>query len=425
MQHIKLTHKTEVMIMQDLYLYGVFGLPTWTLVDGTWAVLSQLADTLPEGYNISAYLILALTFGNIVPLIIGFTVRDTTSILNYLIYGILTVGLTTGVTMAFVWNQTVSFGSSQVSLPLLIMFFVVGACSSSSNVTHYTFVSKSPAQNTTALATGMGLGSMTAGILALLQGLLLVDYGFSVTAYYLVLALLYIPALLAFMHLLERNKYQNEDASNTADRGSFGRESSLQLSQKAVPDNILLVDSESGGSTENTEYSEAAFLEENRAILALQMLNASLGFGFIPALVSFACGRFENAFLILQLATGITAVIDPLLKFATYYIRLESFASLRAATAVLCLLAVGLVLCATLPGDLSLYRGAGGVLPVLLYVSFMGLFGFTNTSIFRYFKCAINPRFVHHSYRWSGICCQSGALLGSLIAFTVIVTGVL
>jgi hypothetical protein len=410
--------------MRELYLYGIFGLPTWTLVDGTWAILSQLADTLPEGYNISAYLILALTFGNVVPLIIGFNVRDTSSILNNLIYGILVVGLTTGIVMAFVWNQTVSFGSSKVSVPLFIMFFIVGACSSSSNVTHYTFVSKAAAQNTTALATGMGLGSMTAGILALFQGLLLVDYGFSVTAYYLVLALLYIPALLSFRRLLKYNKYQNVDIEDSAHHGSNGSESSVQPPLHSPLDHTLL-DAAKGGHDDDAEYSEEVFLEENRAILALQMLNASLGFGFIPALVSFACGRFENAFLILQLATGITAVIDPLSKFATYYIRLESFASLRAATAVLCLLAVGLVLCATLPGDLSLYRGAGGILPVLLYVSFMGLFGFTNTSIFRYFKCAINPRFVHHSYRWSGICCQSGALLGSLIAFTVIVTGVL
>jgi hypothetical protein len=173
--------------MHEVLLHGVFGLPTWTLVDGTWAVLSQLADTLPEGYNISAYLILALTFGNIVPLIIGFTVRDTSSILNNLIYGILTVGLMTGIIMAFVWNQTVSFGSSKASVPLLVMLIFVSACSSFSNATHYTFVSKAAAQNTTALATDIGIGSMTAGILALLQGLLLIDYGFSVTVYYLVL----------------------------------------------------------------------------------------------------------------------------------------------------------------------------------------------------------------------------------------------
>ncbi|KAJ1422527.1 hypothetical protein B484DRAFT_399042 [Ochromonadaceae sp. CCMP2298] len=359
------------MLAPGFGLYTVFGLPTWALVDGTWAVLSQLADTLPEGYTISAYLILALTFGNLVPLILGISLQAASrTTLSNLIRGILGTGLVTGLLMAFLWNKIVSISGSQVSLALLILFFLVGACSSSSNVTHYIHVARSDASNTTALATGMGLGSMTAGILALLQGTVLIDYGFSVTYYYLVLALLFIPAIAAF--------------------SALSRQEEVEKSEGAEP------------------YDEMRFIRQNWAILVLQVVNASLGYGIVPAMISYACSKFDDRSMVLLLSTGIAAVLDPLFKALTFYVRIRTFH--------------GLVLCAGLPGDLSLYRGAGGVLPVSLYVGFGALFGFSNTCVFRYFKENISPDCVQHSYRWSGIASQSGALMGSLIAFSVVVT---
>lgn len=415
------------MELQEFYLYIAFGLPTWTLVDGTWAVLSQLADTLPEGYNISAYLILSLTLGNIFPLVIGFLLRKTSfSYLAQVINFILVTGLLTGVLMGAVWNRVVTIGGSEVSLPIFLLFFIVGGCSSSSNVTHFTYVSKSDAPNTTALATGMGLGSMTAGILALFQGLLLRQYGFNVTIFYIVLAMLYIPALFAFakLHSTHRQDFVEEGSSSNPISTEFMATMGGIDLESTEYENMPL-DTVFKSKKSDVEYSESSFLRQHGTILVLQLINSSLGYGFVPALISSACGKFNNASLVLLLATGITAVLDPMFKFLTNYIRIETFGGLKIATSLLVLLTIGLILCAALPNDLSLYHGAGGVLPVALYVSFGALFGFTNTSIFRYFKSTVSPRFVHHSYRWSGICSQSGALLGSLTAFLIVVTGTL
>jgi len=416
------------MDTHEFYLYLAFGLPTWTLVDGTWAILSQLADTLPEGYNISAYLILALTLGNVFPLVIGFMLRKTSlTYLGQVINFILMLGLVTGVLMGAVWNRVVTISGTEVSLPIFLLFFVIGGCSSSSNVTHFTYVSKSEAQNTTALATGMGLGSMTAGILALFQGLLLNQYGFNVTIFYIVLAMLYVPALLAFSKLNSVNRQefqQGDDAVNP-----ISTEVMVDLSGTDVVDlestnfENMPINTNPYEKKLDNEFAESPFLRQYAGILALQMVNAGLGYGFVPALISSACGKFNNASLVLLLSTGISAVIDPLFKFLTNYVRFETFQSLQIATGVLLLQTIGLILCAALPEDLSLFQGAGGVLPVALYVSFGALFGFTNTCVFRYFKTTVSPRFVHHSYRWSGICSQTGALLGSLTAFVIIVTG--
>lgn len=412
------------MDTHEFYLYIALGLPTWTLVDGTWAILSQLANTLPEGYNISAYLILALTLGNVFPLVIGFVLRKTSlTYLAQVINFILMLGMVTGVLMGAVWNRVITVSGTEVSLPIFLLFFVIGGCSSSSNVTHFTYVSKSDAQNTTALATGMGLGSMAAGVLALFQGLLLNQYGFNVTIFYIVLAMLYVPALLGFSKLNSVNRQEFQQDGDTVSPMS----SDVMVDMNGVDlestsfENMPITTSQAKKS--DHEFAESPFLRQYAGILALQVVNAGLGYGFVPALISSACGKFNNATLVLLLSTGISAVLDPMFKFLTNYVRLETFQSLQIATCVLLLQTVGLILCAALPGDLGLYQGAGGVLPVALYVSFGALFGFTNTCVFRYFKSTVAPRFVHHSYRWSGICSQTGALLGSLTAFLIIVTG--
>ena len=191
------------MIDRECFMYILFGLPTWVLVDGTWSILSQLSESLPESYQISSYLILALTIGNIIPLFIGgFLLRENSSIrLPTIIKLILVIGFITGLCLSLFWDRTIS----NYSIPLYILFFVVGTCSSSSNVTHFTYVSTSKQYNTTYLATGMGLGSMISGLLALIQGLVLINYGFTVSYYYLVLSLCYIPALLMFI-ILEKHK---------------------------------------------------------------------------------------------------------------------------------------------------------------------------------------------------------------------------
>lgn len=383
------------MSSSDWLNFLVLGLPTWTLVDGTWAALSQLANTLPEGYNISSYLILSLTLGNIFPLMVGYAIRTaSTAQINQLIKLILITGWVTGLMMGIFWNSTVIISGGQTSFPLFILFFIVGACSSTSNVTHYTYVSRYHGSDTTALGTGMGVGSMVAGILALLQGFVLEQIGFSVTAYYITLSCLYIPALYVFNQL-----------------------------SRSYRGNLEETDYLSKQESQEVEYDEVLFLKQNYPILLLFAVNSSLGYGFVPALISYACGKFENAELVLLLATGLAAVIDPCFKALTNYYRLKTMDDILKATAVLVLLCLGLILCASLPGDISLYKGGGGALPILLYISFGSLFGFSSISIFRYFKDKVPGNCVQHAYRWSGIASQSGALVGSLFAFFLVITG--
>ena len=60
--------------------------------------LSQLADRVPEGYNISAYLILSLTLGNLIPLLSNSRLKTSSiSSIRKTIGCILVVGISCGV----------------------------------------------------------------------------------------------------------------------------------------------------------------------------------------------------------------------------------------------------------------------------------------------------------------------------------------
>lgn len=97
--------------------------------------------------------------------------------------------------MSLLWSVTVPAGDHRYSFIFCVLFFFVGACSATSNVTHFTYVSVFPSNETTALSTGMALGSMLAGVLGILQGTVLGDVGMSISSNYLAVAALYVPAL--------------------------------------------------------------------------------------------------------------------------------------------------------------------------------------------------------------------------------------
>ena len=412
------------MVDKETYLFILFGLPTWMLIDGTWAILSQLSDELPEQYKISSYLILSLTLGNLIPLGVGYKLRECSpEHLVLLLKSIIITGLVTGIFMSIFWNYSVRLSSSSTpsSLPLYILFFVMGTCSSSSNITHYTYVSISSPENTTHLSTGMGMGSSISGCLALLQGLVLSRLGFNVSLYYLVLSSLYVPAFLSLLSLERSKAVTNSlDHKSFLDSGEYMKVpidnadiSSHRIDSKSVMDlsqQVLLV----GPARQNL-------------ILVLQFLNASLGYGLIPAVVSFSCSKFSNHSInVLLLATSISAILDPLFKGLTNYVRIKSIEGFMYATVTLFSLSLSLLMCAILPADNSIYRSSsGGALPIILYISFCGLFGYSNTSIFRYFKDNCSPTQVQQAYRWCGISCQLGALVGSLTAFIVVTTDAL
>jgi hypothetical protein len=398
------------MLLHDALIL-VFGLPTWVLVDGTWAALSQIALTVPEGFNISSYLMLALTSGNLFPLFIGNYLRGCSNeTLKLAIRSIQVVSLLSGLSMSLFWSSSVSIQGKQYSVPLYVLFFAVGSCSASSNITHFMFISKFAARATSLLSTGFSLGSMIAGILAILQSLVLKQYGFSLFFYFLILSLLNLPAMIASSRLW---KDQEESIiSNT------GYQEIKNIKESGVEDSAEALSS-------SPLTSEQSFMKNHIYVLLFQFVGASLGYGMVPSIISFACSKFEHRETVLLFATSITSASSPLFRMLTDYVQFTSQRQLFASTCCLLFLGVGVLTCALLPAGEAIHQGNGGVLPAVLYIAFNGLFGFTNTCIFRYYKSNVSADYVQHAYRLGGLMMQSGALIGSLTTFFLITSKVI
>ena len=403
---------------ETLFLY--IGAPAWALVNGTWSSLAMLATYLPEGYSISAYLLCALTLGNMLPFYLGtktymYSRHDIAKLMTI----IQLIGLLSGISLALFWDTTFEIFGTQYSLVLYFLFFCIGACSASTSLTHYTYVSSFPPLSTTYLSTGMGAGSMFAGVLALIQNNLL-PTKFWLSLNFTIVALLYIPSIIAVWRIEEGwekqealKRRQNDDI----DRKGVAHESSSSHSSESKDE---------GGFASGQEFEEWTVVRNNVWLLLCVGIASALGHGLIPCVISSLSGRFSLNNETLSFATGEAAVCDPIFRFYTAYFRFTSRWSIYKATAALVLIAVAIVVLLELPDSLTIYSTPlGGVVAVTLNVSFVCLFVFTNTSSFLYLKEKVPPRLVGYAYKWNGMFVQYGAAFGSLISLILFLLKIL
>ena len=376
---------------------------------------------------------LSLTLGNVVPLIVNRYLNDVTrKNLRYCIVIICSIGFVGGVGMAIFWNHATKIGKRHYSIALYLLFLLVGACASTSNVTHYIYVSQYSNIETTCLSTGMALGSTTAGVLAILQGLVLETYGMSVSYTYLAVALLYLPALAAL--LLDRKtstaisaRFQNDSDQRVRllkGGGDSGHDDCHHVSDMYPAD---MTETEDRSPCDQS-LTPSPLHGPYATILQLHAFNASLGYGVIPSLISPICSRFQSASTVLLLATGLACTLDPIFRFFTVYRALQTTREIKIGTGILCVLAVALLVTLTLPRDSQLLTSPGGVAglyPVLLYVMFGVSFGYINTSIFLYLKHHVHLQEIQEGYRWAGVMSQIGALVGSIVSFSLVISGII
>mmetsp|Transcript_21016 Transcript_21016/g.30341 ORF Transcript_21016/g.30341 Transcript_21016/m.30341 type:complete len:423 (+) Transcript_21016:99-1367(+) len=409
-------------------LFVFLGLPSWALVDVTWSLLSQLASHLPESYAISVFLVLALTIGNTIPLLSNtFLKAASQNQVRAVIYGILSTGFTCGVLISLFWHQTIPIGSHRYSLIFYALFFIAGACSSTSNVTHYMYVAKYSSTETTALSTGMALGSMTAGILGISQGLFLCSVGMSITHVYITVALLYLPAIfsLNLMHAPTDNGLESPDSPLLSDHVGLSHASPTHGDDKLIMDSACTVVRRGIiASVDSQSQRSESIWGHHSTLLYVQAGNSFLGYGVVPSLISPVCSRFSSPYTVLLLATGLLCALDPACRALTALRPLRTQRQVFYASAILASLAMCLIITLAFPSSAPpLSSPYGGALPVLLYVSFGVGFGFTNTSVFILLKSLVPPDEVQDAYRWTGIVSQTGAMMGSFLSFILVISG--
>ena len=113
--NLRTTDSSTVMLSTPI-AFGCFGLSSWLLISGIYAIVASYADVLPEGYDISFYLICAQCLSNIVPAILQMwlELKDLKAIKS-LIWANLLTGLAVCCLLAQVYPK-----SSLLQTPLYI-----------------------------------------------------------------------------------------------------------------------------------------------------------------------------------------------------------------------------------------------------------------------------------------------------------------
>jgi hypothetical protein len=214
------------------------------------------------------------------------------------------------------------------------------------------------------------------------------ETSFTLSVYFLSLTSLFIPALCAFVYICSiQSNYKDEYSVGTPKNQEELQAGELFIVATEKTESEGNKGSFGQGTEGNQVDMEKQFFKRHYVVLLLQLLNSALGYGLCPSIVSSAASKFKEKKTILLFSTAVSCIVDPFCRAMTEYLHVTTVKGLSLLSAALVILSSILVVCTSLNTDNILYTSElGGILPASSNILFVTIFGFTNTSIFRYFK---------------------------------------
>ncbi|KAG0425916.1 hypothetical protein HPB47_026909 [Ixodes persulcatus] len=142
----------------------MFGVSAWVSINGLWVQMPLLVPRLPEGWNLGSILVIVIQVANLGPL--AYTLARKRVQVKAAVHATLFVGLTAGVLLVFLWQETV--GGHSVAFIALAFFLSMVDCTSS--VLYMPFMARYPQQFLFWYMVGEGLSGLVPAGLALAQG---------------------------------------------------------------------------------------------------------------------------------------------------------------------------------------------------------------------------------------------------------------
>ena len=189
------TPDVVLLSITDAVAFGLLGLSSWLLVSGIYTVVASFSDVLPEGYDISVYLVSIQALSNIVPAILQVVLPSSVKprLLTRLVWVNLIIGFITCVLGGIFWDQTVN----DYSVCLYMFMFMAGALASATNITHFSLVARYEKRCALYYTFGLGIGGSLVGVLGLFQSRGL----FTVDTFFYAFIPIYLCSMYGFSHI--------------------------------------------------------------------------------------------------------------------------------------------------------------------------------------------------------------------------------
>ncbi|XP_041039091.1 solute carrier family 52, riboflavin transporter, member 2 [Carcharodon carcharias] len=391
-------------------LVAMFGMGSWVAVNSLWVELPVVTKTLPEGWNLPAYLTVLIAFSNVGPLSVTLVHKFSPGLLNerYVIYSIQTLGVIASVALALSWDQTGPVGGEQHSIAFLTLAFALAFVCCTSNVTFLPFMFSLPPKYIRTFFVGQGLSALFPCVAALAQGVgqlecrnssdangshslqpHYLEENFTASTFFCLLVGLMIVSLLSFAGLTRKgNSKQREPGS--------GKESRHL-------------------TTESEQAPKPPFCT-TRIIYLLILLAVSnaLTNGVLPSIQTYSCLPYGSTTFHLAVVLGNLA--NPLACFIAMFALWRSSVGLGVLALLGLLFGVYiLTMAAFSPCPPLLGKPVGIALMVVAWMLFTGLFSYVKVVI-----GSILHEAGHLALVWCGAAIQVGSLIGALVMFPLV-----
>ncbi|XP_053100681.1 solute carrier family 52, riboflavin transporter, member 2 [Hemicordylus capensis] len=414
-------------------LVALFGMGSWVAINSLWVELPVVVKTLPEGWNLPAYLSVLIALGNLGPVSVTLTHHFAPGRLKerWLIHAIQTLALVAALFLALFWHRTAEVAGERHSLAYLLLAFLQALVCCTSNVSFLPFMYQFPPLFIRTFFIGQGLSALLPCVLALGQGVGQLEClngtlgnasrphyreeNFSATTYFwLLLALLAVSAS-AFLGLVGWPRHggaPEEEKSSSKD--SVETEESFPLQGGGLPSADSTAEIAAAEKAPAKPPAPAFWTGRNVYLLALLGVSNALTNGVLPSVQSYSCLPYGG--MAYHLSVVLSNIANPVACFVAMFFLCRSPLGLGIISAVACVFGAYLmVLAAFSPCPPLVGSPLGVALVVVSWILFMGLFSYLKVVI-----GSLLHEAGHAALVWCGAIIQAGSLVGALTMFPLV-----
>ncbi|KAK2836326.1 hypothetical protein Q7C36_014195 [Tachysurus vachellii] len=408
-------------------LVALFGMGSWIAVNSFWVELPVVVNTLPEGWNLPAYLSVLIAFGNVGPLAVTLTHHFAPGFLNEraLIHAIQVLAVVASAFLALFWSEVVTIAGEPRSVAFLLLSVLLSTVCCTSNVTFLPFMFRYPPQYIRTFFVGQGLSALFPCIVALGQGVGKVECiktengtqthylkeNFPAQDFFWFLFVMLTISSLSFLALMYTFATSFEAVVSQVPE---------QVTEKYQgPEEHPLQNEESPVSEEHDEVEKmnpavSFWTLRNIYLLMLLGISTALTNGVLPSVQSFSCLPYGPMAFHLSVVLG--NIANPLACFAAMAVLLRSSVGLSFMSLGGGLFAVYLLALAALsPCPPLLGTHAGVAMVVISWIIFTGLFSYVKVVV-----STLLHEAGHTALLWCGVFIQAGSLIGALSIFPLV-----
>nr|CAD7406763.1 unnamed protein product [Timema cristinae] len=442
-----------------------FGIGAWIGINGMYVQLPLIVQTQPEGWNLPSYLSIIIQVANIGP--ISYTllekfwpnkVKD-----SWLICGILSLGSTSVILMAFLYQKTTYIGGEEHSTALFALVFFVALVGCTSSVLFMPFMRHFRDIYLISYYVGEGLSGFVPSIAALVQGVggnptcinqtyengtsHVVSYTspprFSTQSFFIFLFCMFLLSNISFILLNNLNWCKTEKVYLSTRKNSLrqsGQNSPvaitrLQSEDKSISEEDNMAANRNAGfiSSSNGVALYEEFSDPNQMARSSSTQNRSLlsrrvyvyylvlvswlclfGNGLFPGIQSYSCLPYGNVAYHLSVTLG--SMANPLACFLAFFLPYSSVRATSLMALICTLISCYIATTAVMSPSPPLVGTTGGeALVVLSWVVFTGLISYIKVSVATLFRLEGG-----RALFWCGAVQQMGSAAGAILGFFLV-----